>query len=177
MGTNFFAVLPVKERTINKLQGIVDALKKNPSDISTLDEGVCDLSEEIKEYSIHLGKRSCGWVFLWDANELKYYEPTLSSIKSFIDNNKAVIEDEYGRKFTWEAFIKGELKNILYDSPNLYTSEKYTVAHPEEKLFNLNYSKEITMLSKYAENNYINPKYHDFITTEGLRVSLNTNFS
>lgn len=177
MGTNFFAVLPVKERTINKLQGIVDALKKNPSDISTLDEGVCDLSEEIKEYSIHLGKRSCGWVFLWDANELKYYEPTLSSIKSFIDNNKAVIEDEYGRRFTWEAFIKGELKNILYDSPNLYTSEKYTVTHPEEKLFHFNYSKEITMLSKYAENNYINPKYHDFITTEGLRVSLNTDFS
>lgn len=177
MGTNFFAVIPVKERTINKLQGIIDSLKKNPYDINTLDEGVYDLSEEIKEYRIHLGKRSYGWVFLWDANELKYYEPTLSSIKSFIDNNKAIIEDEYGSKFTWEEFIKGELENILYDSPNLYTSEKYTLAHPNEKLFYFDYSKEIAMLNKYAKNNYINPKYHDFVTTEGLRVSLSTDFS
>ena len=38
MGTNFFAVIPVKERTINKLQGIVDALKKNPLDINTLEK-------------------------------------------------------------------------------------------------------------------------------------------
>ena len=36
MGTNFFAVIPVKERTINKLQEIVDALKKNPLDVNKL---------------------------------------------------------------------------------------------------------------------------------------------
>ena len=51
------------------------------------------------------------------------------------------------------------------------------LAHPEESWYHFNYSKEIAMLSKYAKNNYINPKYHDFITTEGLRVSLSTDFS
>lgn len=176
MGTNFYAVLPVKERIINKLQTIIDVLEENRSNIDILDEGIYDLSEEIKNYKIHLGKRSGGWVFNWDANELKYYEPTLASIKNFIDSNKAIIVDEYGRKFTWEEFINGELKNILYDTPAMYTSEKYFLAHPNENFWQPNYSKEIAMFSKYAKNGYINPKYHDFITTEGLRVSLGTNF-
>lgn len=120
MGTNFYAVLPVKKRTTNKLRELADKL--DAKEEINIDDELYDIKEELKEHEVHLGKRSCGWAFLWDHNNLKYYEPTLESIKKFIDDNNGEIQDEYGEKFTWEQFINDEIGNCLHPSTEPITT-------------------------------------------------------
>ena len=114
MGTNFYAVLPVKKRTTNKLRELADKLDAGQN--VDIEGEMYDINQDLKCHEVHLGKRSCGWTFLWDANDLKYYEPTLASIKKFIDDNHAKIIDEYGEEFTWDQFINDEIKHCLYQS-------------------------------------------------------------
>lgn len=79
-----------------------------------------------------------GGAFCWSTNNLKYYEPTLVSIKSFIINNSATIVDKFGKSYDWYRFIKEELAYCLHQCENIaifrngeeikthcYTSETY----------------------------------------------------
>lgn len=115
MGTNFYAIIPVKKRTTNKLRELADKLEDTSRKVNVENE-LYEIGEELKDHEIHLGKRSCGWAFLWDANNLKYYEPTLASIKKFIEDNNGKIVNEYGEKFTWDEFINDEIGNSLHPS-------------------------------------------------------------
>ena len=121
MGTNFYAILPVKKKTTNKLRELADKLEDTSQKVNVENE-LYEIGEELKDHEVHLGKRSCGWAFLWDANNLKYYEPTLASIKKFIDDNHAKIQDEYGEKFTWDEFINDEIGNSLHPSTEPITT-------------------------------------------------------
>ena len=206
MGTNFYVVLPVKKRTTNKLRELADKLDA----VQYIDaEGeMYDIIQDLKCHEIHLGKRSYGWAFLWDANDLKYYEPTLASIKKFIDDNHAKIIDEYGEEFTWEQFINDEIKRCLYPSIKPITTvdelkkigyDKDRIKCIKDELFsngipyyqyctsktygemypgsfdqcNWNISKFV----EYAKDDTIDKNYSDFITKEGLRFALFTDFS
>ena len=206
MGTNFYAVLPVKKRTTNKLRELADKLDA----VQYIDaEGeMYDIIRDLKCHEIHLGKRSYGWAFLWDANDLKYYEPTLASIKKFIDDNHAKIIDEYGEEFTWDQFINDEIKHCLHPSikPIMTVDElKETgydndrIKYIKENYFDKNlpyyqyctsetYNKMhsgsfdscnwgISKFIKYAMNGMISRKHSDFVTKEGLRFALFTDFS
>ena len=209
MGTNFYAILPVKKRTTNKLRELADKL--DAQEQVNVDGEMYDIEEELKDCEIHLGKRSCGWVFLWDANELKYYEPTLESIKKFVDDNDAKIVDEYGEEFTWEQFIKDEIGNSLCPSDAITTtkglkqlnmdidrigfiaseyllkglpyyhyctSKTYLEMHPNEsRTWFDGYRNYDKRLVKYAKDGVIDNNYSDFITKEGLRFALFTDFS
>lgn len=124
MGTNFYAVLPVKKRTTNRLRELADKLDNDKLHKINVDDELYDIKEDLKNYEVHLGKRSCGWAFLWDHNNLKYYEPTLTSIKKFIDDNNGKIVDEYGSKFTWEQFINDEIGNSLHPSEAITTNDE-----------------------------------------------------
>lgn len=132
MGTNFYAVLPIHERSIDAIEGAVYTLEgllkklKNGtdvfSDIEDFSNILCKEINKAKEQcKVHLGKRSGGWAFLWDYNNLWYYEPTLASIKKFIDNNNAKIVDEYNVEFTWDEFINNEIGNALNPSKAITT--------------------------------------------------------
>ena len=198
MGTNFYAVLPVKKRTTNKLRELADKL--DAKEEINIDDELYDIKEELKEHEVHLGKRSYGWAFLWDHNNLKYYEPTLESIKKFIDDNNGEIQDEYGEKFTWEQFINDEIGNCLHPSTepitttdglkeicmsidrinyidNEYSSKTYLEMHPNERRWNDGYRNYDTRLVQYAACGVINGNYSDFITKDNLRFALFTDFS
>lgn len=68
MGTNFYArVIPKKSR-IENLKKIVDE-----QDIEKINEQIQEMFGLVDEYNrigskYHLGKRSCGWKFLWNSN-------------------------------------------------------------------------------------------------------------
>lgn len=179
MGTNFYAVLPVQKRLSNKLREMADKMDVDPGYVNTdIDDDLYDFKEELKKNVVHLGKRSGGWVFNWDGNEMKYYEPKLESIKKFIIDNNAIILNEYNKEYTLDNFLTEEIGNILYDRPDLMNGERYWHKYPEHRTpYCRNYEKAIAMYKKYAKDNFIEPKYHDFTTKEGLRFALFTDFS
>lgn len=209
MGTNFYAVLPVKKRTTNKLRELADKLDAGQN--VDIEGEMYDINQDLKCHEVHLGKRSCGWAFLWDANELKYYEPSLESIKKFIDDNNAKIQDEYGVEFTWDQFINDEIKHCLHPSETPITTvdslekigyDKDRIKYIKENYFNKNlpyyqyctsrsyfemnptelrwvdsYTNYNNNLIKYAKGYMIDCNYSDFITKDGLRFALFTDFS
>lgn len=176
MGTNFYAVLSIKKRFKEKMDEVYNKLDDSEYVLRDIGEDLYQLREMVTRANIHLGKRSAGWVFDWDVNELKYYEPTLESIKSWVEKSEATIMNEYGEKFTWDEFME-EIKGVLYDKPDLLTGERYYKQYPEHRTGYIHeYAKMIPLLKKYTKDNYINPVYHDMVTKEGLRVSLFTDF-
>ena len=155
MGTNFYAIIPVKKRTTNKLRELADKLDAGQN--VNIESEMYDISQELKVHEVHLGKRSCGWAFLWDANNLKYYEPTLASIKKFIDDNNAKIQDEYGVEFTWDEFINDEIKHCLHPSETPITTV--------DGLEKIGYNKDRI---NYIKENYFdkNLPYYQYCTSK-----------
>lgn len=90
MGTNYYVhqAIPVKKR--EHIKSLVN--------MRDLYSGA--LYEAIKEFQpVHIGKSSCGWKFLFNHNDCKFYDKTQTSIDAFL--RKSVSEggqfvDEYG---------------------------------------------------------------------------------
>lgn len=122
MGTNFYANIKMHRRDKNMLQKYLNDMKNEVTagDANKfgelLDDLMYDFGKVKDEYTVHLGKRSYGWAFLWDLNDMKYYEPSLYSIMKFIKESNAVIKDEYGEAFTLEQFINEEIGPSLHPS-------------------------------------------------------------
>lgn len=189
MGTNFYAIIPIKQRIVDKLKKLSNKLVNGTNIDSYIDE-LKNIQKEISEYKVHLGKRSYGWSFCWDANNLKYYKPSLTSIKEFIKENNAIIQNEYGEEFSWEQFIKYEIGYCLYvgektiktkygDKTIFFNSHKtYCQKHPEEENYFADTNREIIdMFTPYALNNTVDIYYSEFISKDGLRFATYTNFS
>ena len=87
-----------------------------------------DLIQEYKEEypEVHLGKRSCGWQFLWAPNP-KWYDNTIASINNFLRRDDVVLYNEYGEYLTpeqvWEEYANTEG----------LTHESYLQQYPEER--------------------------------------------
>lgn len=150
MGTNFYANIKMRQRDKDTLQKHLAGLKNalSQSDAGKFDEKLDDLVYdfgEVKEgYIVHLGKRSYGWAFLWDLNGMKYYEPSLSSIMKFLQENNAVITDEYGKEYTVKQFLEEEI------GPSLHPSNKPVTKADLDKM-QLNDARR-----KYIIEEYIN---------------------
>lgn len=116
MGTNFYAVIPMKKhnkRVLKFLKHLQTHSDEGDYDIYKFQEQINGITKGKK---IHLGKRSDNLSFYWDANELKYYKPSLKSIHKWIENNNAIIEDEYEKKYSWDEFLNKEIGKCLYTS-------------------------------------------------------------
>lgn len=126
---------------------------------NTLDDLVYDWGETKNETVVHLGKRSSGWAFLWDLNNMKYYKPSLNSIISFIKENDAVIEDEYGAEFTLDDFLNDEIGYCLHPSETSLTLEEVNKSDLRET------SKD------YIKNNFLDKElpYYRFCTSKTYR--------
>ena len=125
MGTNFYAMIIPKEEDIKRLHRIIDGyLTGNTLEI---DDDI--LKDAVQK--IHLGKRSSGWQFLWQANP-KYYQDNLESIKEFLSRDYVIIYNEYEERFTLEKFLDKEIGYCLYNDPEYFMNGRhYAEKHNE----------------------------------------------
>jgi len=140
MGTNFYCayrITPEKHKTLQEL------LDKN-----MYKELIDTLMNFTKE--IHIGKRSCGWQFLFESGP---WECNLQSIKDFLSQPDIEIYDEYGIYFTSEEFWK-EIEDCLYRDENHGNAKDYDKKYP----------------SGYCVAPY------EFTSEDGLRFSKNIDF-
>lgn len=211
MGTNYYArILPTRKRKeeikkaiddndFNKIEHLVNKTYGKPH---------YDYDDE-KQYAggeIHLGKRSCGWKFLWNPNwykvlkghsektdnsdgsysyhwvddgydVFKYYDLTKVSIKSFIDREDVEIYDEYNEKQDKEEFYKMAM-NWGYDKDNEgFDGDSYEEFEQKQ---NPNY-RTINYESNYSrfinELGFKTNKYNTDFYSDGIRFSTCTEFS
>lgn len=125
MGTNFYARIIPKEEDIKRVHRIIDGyLTGNTLEI---DDDI--LKDSVQK--IHLGKRSCGWQFLWQNNP-KYYDDNLESIKEFLSRDYVIIYNEYEERFTLEKFLDKEIGYCLYNDPEYFMNgRQYAEKHNE----------------------------------------------
>lgn len=154
MGTNFYyKVLPKKE-DVKRLHLLVDNIEKF-ANFDNIKETI-DIMES--NSIIHLGKRSCGWQFIWDYHYGNYYRDNLNSIKDFLKNSNGVIEDEYGRRFTVDEFFNDEIGDCLYKDKDHCDAWQYHDEHP---------NAPVTW----------NISDYEFTSEDGLRFSKEEDFS
>lgn len=174
MGTNFYKVLPTPEdypKQVKKVLGEIESELIRDGEVSyETQEELNKLSKSKR--SIHLGKRSCGWQFLWNHNNGEYYDVNIDSIKEFLES-PGHIEDEYGEIFTVEQFLEDEIKDALWGDHEWYNLNGTT--------YNKKYPKEAHYYHRYGSVNIRGKEYQwsgqgDFIVN-GLRFADTTEFS
>lgn len=157
MGTNFYAVIPVKSRDKERAKKLIDENK--------LEEAIELLQSMTTE--IHLGKRSAGWKFLFNTNLGNYYNLTKDGINKFFKETNAIIKDEYGHTCTVEEFWNDEIGTSLEKG---YDLESYYENNPAE-LREWCYSRTVPEeLKKY------NPNIYGEFYSDGLRFTTCTEF-
>ena len=125
MGTNFYARIIPKEEDIKRVHRIIDGYLTG--NMLEIDDDI--LKDSVQK--IHLGKRSCGWQFLWQANP-KYYQDNLESIKEFLSRDNIIIYNEYEERFTFEKFLDKEIGYCLYNDPEYFMNgRQYAEKHNE----------------------------------------------
>ena len=155
MGTNYYLRKLTTDKDRETLKNLIDlsADGSNYSEINDLVStmyGKCDTWER-DNYTVHLGKSSCGWKFLWNPNVVKRptghydseakrwiddgfeyvkkYELTKKGIRDFIMDEGSIVIDEYGdiqdkEEFLEFAFNKeGVDSNTCKDEPSWANSE------------------------------------------------------
>jgi hypothetical protein len=159
MGTNYYRIPSVQEMEQRKVKLIEDVsnLELSPS---MVESRFTNIEKGFDRYSawdiftegtsIHLGKRSGGWKFLWNFNDKKYYS-NKEELFQFIRSGRIV--DEYGTEMGVEEFITMSLE---WGQPDGLDGETYRRQHPRQYHYDFEKKEE-----------YI----------DGLRVSSYTDFS
>lgn len=199
MGTNFYARIIPKEDEKNEL---INKIVNNKFD--EIEDLASELYGNRNEYTregnvIHLGKRSCGWKFLWNPNIIRYcdgyidpetkefvpvwkydqvYPLTKQGITDFVMRDDVIIYDEYSEQedpmeFPQMAFSWGQEDG--------YTSKTYEDSQ-ERSSYRSYYWSEKYQRGLWSEKDEMwldlgyNVEYYDF-ESDGLRFSTSINFS
>ena len=158
MGTNYYRIPSVREMGEKKSKLIEDIKNIDISSSSIIYKFkiIDDKSEQIsywdkfvEDTSIHLGKRSSGWKFLWNFNDNKYYS-NKEELFNFIRTGRIV--DEYGVEMDVEEFIKMALE---WGQPDGLDGEIYRRQHPRQ------YSHDFEKKEQYIDGLRVAP-YTDF---------------
>jgi hypothetical protein len=158
MGTNYYRIPSVQEMNQKKSKLIEDIknIDISPHSIIFNFKIIDDTSEQISYWaefventSIHLGKRSSGWKFLWNFNDNKYYS-NKEELFNFIKSGRIV--NEYGTELDIEEFITMSLE---WGQPDGLDMKKYRQEHPRQ--YHYDFERQETYI-------------------DGLRVSPNNNF-
>ena len=192
MGTNFYArIIPKKEDK----QRLIDAINNDVYNV--IEDLASELYGNRNEYSrrgnvIHLGKRSCGWKFLWNPNVIKVWDSeacdyaynyvyplTKEGITNFVMREDVIITDEYGETFSAEDFLE---MAFSWGEPDGYTGKTYEESHKEGSSYRNYYWSEKYQRGMHTKDDemwfdlgYI-VEYYDF-ESDGLRFSTSINFS
>lgn len=115
--------------TLEQKKEVIDAINNDKYDEAR------DIIAEVEK--IHIGKRSAGWKFLWDANDFKYFEPTKESLIEWLKSGQII--DEYDQEFTFDEFWNDCLNRfrdgydaITYEKDHPvrnYLRQSYTIFH------------------------------------------------
>lgn len=160
MGKNFYARHIATEAEYEEMQ---KALEERQLD------RLSDLINRSKA-GYHIGKRSCGWQFLFcphlklrrgfvNSGEIvSPWENTLASLKEYLSRPDVEIYDEYGKKFTPDEFWNEEVGESLYNDPEKYINgDQYYKKYPNQRS------------GIFLEDT-------EFTTEEGLRFSTDEDF-
>ena len=166
MSTNYFRIPKqkvVREKYLDMVQQISDIDIFSPENINNefriIEKGFERWSpwdEFIDGLSIHIGKRSSGWKFLWNFQDNKFYT-NKEELLNFIRSGRVV--NEYGEIQNTEEFIKMALE---WGQPDGYVLDKNYM----DEQIKLTHYKPFTDMSKYYDKE-----------VDGLRVSKHTEFS
>jgi hypothetical protein len=166
MSTNYFRIPKqkvVREKYLDLVQQISDIDIFSPENINNefriIEKGFERWSpwdEFIDGLSIHIGKRSSGWKFLWNFQDNKFYT-NKEELLNFIRSGRVV--NEYGEIQNTEEFIKMALE---WGQPDGYVLDKNYM----DEQIKLTHYKPFTDMSKYYDKEI-----------DGLRVSSNVEFS
>lgn len=146
MGTNYYVVKKIDE---DKFIDDIRDITKNSSQLN-LKTNIDDYIDDTYP-TVHIGKSSGGWKFLFNHNNEKYYKKTVESIDEFIRNN--TIYDEYG-----ELINPDEFWNLVDSKQNLLDNKEY-----------------YETIGKVYSNNFMESYYEEYF--DGLRFSTSTEFS
>ena len=161
MGTNYYSIAKVEDLE-KKRQKLIEEIQS--MDISN--PGLCEDGFRIhedgwdtlspwdkftEETSVHIGKRSMGWKFLWNFNDNKYYS-NKEELLDFIRSRRVV--DEYGRELKPDECIEMALDWGKDDG--MVADEEYMRKH---------------------QSWMSNPSDYVDREVDGLRVSSSTEFS
>ena len=114
MGTNVYAR--------RKLSAEIKEAVKNAIDADQYSYAAYLVDENSDE--IHIGKRSCGWQFLFEENK-ECYENNRESINEFISRDDIILYNEYDDQLTPEIFWK-DYVDCMNDG---YTYKSYYQNH------------------------------------------------
>ena len=159
MGTNYYRIPSVQEIEQRKAKLIEDVTNLVVSPYM-IERNFANFEVGFDRYSpwdiftmgtsIHLGKRSMGWKFLWNFHKNEYYS-NKEELFQFIKRGRVV--DEYGEEMDGDEFIKMALE---WGQPDGLDGEKYRREHPRQ------YHYDFEQKEQYID---------------GLRVSPHTDFS
>lgn len=154
MSTNFYLRKKISEEQKEYMKSLIDQEKFD------------ELCDEIPQ-DIHIGKRSCGWKFLWNANRFEYFKPTIESLHEFLKSGD--IYDEYGVKFTFEDFMNDEAGPSI---DNGIDGIDWFNKHPEEyryirdstntEFFEKNYNIDVNRACEFYIGKYRFTAWDDF---------------
>lgn len=112
MGTNIYArINPPKAKREKLVKRLEEVIMRN--DLRLLYDEIEELISTYKhDYAeVHLGKRSDGWKFLWQAN-YDWYDTTKESIDNFLCRDDIILYNEYGDILTpeqvWDEYASAE---------------------------------------------------------------------
>lgn len=165
MGTNFYMKRIPTEDDIQMMSTL--ALERKLDELQTF---VNELNKEI-----HIGKRSCGWKFLFNHQDGKYFDPkSQESLKAWLSDPHYQIEDEYGGKLTFEEFWDMVREWDANPNNNWDDSAYYKY---ERSRGNGQFEHPCCPSVAYEIYNMfgVRPLYHDF-WLDGLRYSTSTEF-
>lgn len=169
MGTNYYLIKKknkANKELEEKKEKIISYVKDN--EFTVAQEALEELCNDY-DCGIHIGKKSCGWRFLFDHNREKYYTSTRKSIEDFIKNNDLDIKDEYGHIISYDEFWK-MVDDSMLDPDNIGNRE-YDEEEARDGRYQYCYhsypDKEVAGKYNISHSEYYN---------DGLRFSDRTDF-
>lgn len=136
MGTNFYLIHPIPQEKKEEFKRKVDSTD-NLDEIYDAITEVFGVKEDYRtgdtNYRVHIGKRSCGWQFLFSRAIERHCRLTEKGIKKWLGTGKIV--DEYGDEYTVEEFWKESVEGFKSG----ITSDEYYKEHPEERFRSYDY--------------------------------------
>lgn len=150
MGTNFYLRHKLSQEEKQKAKQL-------------LDEDKYDELRNLLPKDIHIGKRSYGWKFLWDAHYFNYFKPTKESLFEWLKSGQII--NEYGKHFTFDEFINDE---VIYEGFDL---DAYYNKNPYDSFIYRVDKRDISSCFNCVDVNYCGEFYID-----DLRFTINEDF-